>query len=86
AGTSAAPQAADEPAGLQEIVVTAQRRSENLQNVPIAITAANADTLATARVVNVSNIQAISPSVTFRVSNIATSSANLIIRGLGTTG
>ncbi|WP_226016433.1 TonB-dependent receptor [Novosphingobium sp. FKTRR1] len=86
AGSATAAQGAEEPAGLQEIVVTAQRRSENLQNVPIAITAANADTLATARVVNVSNIQAISPSITFRVSNIATSSANLIIRGLGTTG
>lgn len=78
--------AAQEPEGLQEIVVTAQRRSENLQNVPIAITAATAETLATNRVVNVTNIQAISPSITFRVSNISTSSANLIIRGLGTTG
>ncbi|NML92415.1 TonB-dependent receptor [Novosphingobium olei] len=72
--------------GLQEIVVTAQRRSENLQNVPIAITAANSDTLAQARVDNVSNIGTITPSVTFRVSNISSSSANLVIRGLGTTG
>ncbi|MCH7627636.1 MAG: TonB-dependent receptor [Proteobacteria bacterium] len=72
--------------GLQEIVVTAQRRAENLQNVPIAITAANSDTLAQARVDNVSNIGAITPSVTFRVSNISSSSANLVIRGLGTTG
>ncbi|MCW1384745.1 TonB-dependent receptor [Novosphingobium sp. KCTC 2891] len=72
--------------GLQEIVVTAQRRAENLQNVPIAITAANADTLAQARVDNVSNIQAITPSVTFRTANISSSTANVIIRGLGTTG
>lgn len=72
--------------GLAEIVVTAQRRSERLQNVPISITAANADTLAKARVENVSNIGAITPSVTFRVTNIASSSANLVIRGLGTAG
>ncbi|NML96265.1 TonB-dependent receptor [Novosphingobium olei] len=72
--------------GLAEIVVTAQRRSENLQNVPIAITAATADTLAQARVDNVSNIQAITPSVTFRTANISSSTANVIIRGLGTTG
>lgn len=72
--------------GLAEIIVTAQRRTENLQDVPIAITAANAETLAQARVENVANIQAISPSISFRVTNIATSSANLIIRGLGTTG
>lgn len=71
---------------LGDIIVTAQRRSENLQNVPISITAANADALATARVENISNIQAISPSISFRVTNIASSSANVIIRGLGTTG
>ncbi|KUR75062.1 TonB-dependent receptor [Novosphingobium sp. Fuku2-ISO-50] len=82
-----ADQAAAAPqAGLQEIVVTAQRRSEKLQNVPISITAANADALATARVENVSNIGAITPSVTFRVTNIASSSANVVIRGLGTAG
>lgn len=72
--------------GLEDIIVTAQRRSQDLRDVPISITAANAETLANARVDNVSNIQAISPSVSFRVTNIATSSANLIIRGLGTTG
>ena len=72
--------------GLDDIIVTAQRRSQDLRDVPISITAANAETLANARVDNVSNIQAISPSVSFRVTNIATSSANLIIRGLGTTG
>ncbi|WP_235976950.1 TonB-dependent receptor [Sandaracinobacteroides hominis] len=72
--------------GLEDIIVTAQRRSQDLRDVPISITAANAETLANARVDNVSNIQAISPSISFRVTNIASSSANLIIRGLGTTG
>jgi iron complex outermembrane receptor protein len=72
--------------GLEDIIVTAQRRSQDLRDVPISITAANSEALANARVDNVSNIQAISPSVSFRVTNIATSSANLIIRGLGTTG
>ena len=87
-GTALAQQAEEQAAstGLAEIIVTAQRRTENLQDVPIAITAANAETLAQARVENVANIQAISPSISFRVTNIATSSANLVIRGLGTTG
>src|ERR1035437_5740592 len=31
--------------GLEEIVVTAEKRSENIQNVPIAITAFTAETL-----------------------------------------
>ena len=72
--------------GLEDIIVIAQRRSQSASDVPISITAANAETLATARVDNVANIQAISPSISFRVTNIASSSANLIIRGLGTTG
>ncbi len=72
--------------GLEEIVVTAQRRAENLQNVPISITAASGEALATARVENISNIQAVSPSISFRSTNIASSTANVIIRGLGTTG
>lgn len=72
--------------GLNDIVVTAQRRSERLQDVPIAITAADSDMLSTAGVENISNIQAISPSITFRATNISSSTANVIIRGLGTTG
>ncbi|MGK2911153.1 MAG: TonB-dependent receptor [Sphingobium sp.] len=82
----AAPAPAEQAGGLEAIIVTAQRRSENLQDVPISITAASADALATAGVENVSNIQAISPSISFRSANLASSSANIIIRGLGTTG
>ncbi len=72
--------------GLEDIVVTAQRRSERLQNVPIAITVAGAEQLSIARVDNIANIQSLSPSVQFRSSNISSSSSNVIIRGLGTTG
>lgn len=40
------PTAGDAPAGLEEVIVTAQKRSEKLQTVPITITAVNAQTLA----------------------------------------
>lgn len=79
-------QQASDDVGLGEIIVTAQRRSENLSKVPIAITAADAGALATARVENVSSIQNLTPSATFRSSNISSSTANVIVRGLGTTG
>ncbi len=69
-----------------DIIVTAQRRAERLQDVPIAITAVNADAMNEARVDNIQNIQAVSPSIQFRATNISSSSANVIIRGLGTTG
>lgn len=72
--------------GLTEILVTAQRRAERLQNMPIAITAANSEALAEARIENIANISNISLSIQFRASNISSSSANVVIRGLGTTG
>ncbi|WP_293876112.1 MULTISPECIES: TonB-dependent receptor [unclassified Sphingomonas] len=69
-----------------DIVVTAQRRSERLQDVPIAITAATGEQLAQAHVENITNIQSLSPSIQFRSQANGASSANVIIRGLGTTG
>src|SRR5271169_943952 len=50
AGAQQAPQGAQAQSspisgGLEEVVVTAQRRSENIQNVPIAITAYTAEVL-----------------------------------------
>ena len=39
-------------AGVEDIVVTAQKRSENLQEVPIAITAITAEALKNKRVEN----------------------------------
>ena len=40
------PPAADEPASVGDIVVTAQRRSESIRDVPFAVTAMNIETLA----------------------------------------
>lgn len=71
---------------LEEVVVTAQRRAENMQEVAIAVTSLSGDKMDTARVFNVENIKAVSPSITFNKSNIASSTANIQIRGIGTTG
>lgn len=69
-----------------DIVVTAQRRSERLLDVPIAVTAATGDTLLQAGVRNIENIGSIAPSISFRANKDASSSANIQIRGVGTTG
>jgi hypothetical protein len=54
-----------DPAQVEEVVVTAQRRQQNLQDVPISVTAASTAALAAAHVDNVSNIKALSPGVSF---------------------
>lgn len=82
---SSAP-AAQGSTGLGEIIVTAQRRSENLMDVPVAVTAVSADDLVAARVDNIANIAAISPSIGVSTQNSPATSANIQIRGIGTVG
>lgn len=52
-----------ESVGVQEIIVTAQRRSERLQDVPIAITAVSSGRLATIGATGVSDIATLTPSL-----------------------
>ncbi|MCW6534839.1 TonB-dependent receptor [Sphingomonas lycopersici] len=59
----AAPAAASTGGGLSDIVVTAQRRAENLQNVPVAVTALNQDTLGNFRVTDVSDLTGLAPNL-----------------------
>lgn len=77
---------AQEARQLEEVVVTAQRREENLQEVPVAVTAVTGDELAAAQVDSIANIQQISSSTRFAVVNSAANSANIVIRGIGTVG
>jgi iron complex outermembrane receptor protein len=48
---------------LEEIVVTAQKRSENIQNVPIAITAFTADTLRSKGLSDIHSLSNLTPNV-----------------------
>ncbi|HWU04534.1 MAG TPA: TonB-dependent receptor plug domain-containing protein, partial [Novosphingobium sp.] len=76
--TQAAPAA--EPHGDADIVVTAQRRKENVQNVNIAVTALSGDALAEKRVMRALDLQTAAPGLTISRSGI-TDSFN--IRGIG---
>lgn len=80
---SVAPQAAQDPqqsTGLQDIVVTAQRRAENMQDVPIAVTAVTAQGLTTAGSYNVLDLEKIAPGLQiFQVG----SAVLPFIRGIG---
>ena len=55
--------AGENDVGLAEIVVTAQKREQNLQDVPIAVTAITSDNLQTNRVTSVSDLSGLAPGV-----------------------
>ena len=59
-----AAQAEDQQGGIPEIVVTAQKRAENVQDVPIAISAFTASALEERAVGDVANLSGITPNVT----------------------
>jgi len=75
-----APQASDE-AGLEDIVVTATRREESLQSVPIAVTALTAEALQTRQIVDVKAIERSAPNVQISAAAADNSSAKISIRG-----
>ncbi len=70
-------------AQVEEIIVTAQKVEENVQDVPIAIAAVSGDRLQQAGVVSLENIGTVVPSVTFRKGTTSANSA-IVMRGVGT--
>ena len=83
AQSEAAPPASGDQAGkVQEIVVTAQRREQSLQKVPIAVTALGADTIKTERIENVQDLSAIAPDLTVRPSGGGAQIPVYTIRGI----
>ena len=59
------PQAEDEAVEDIGIIVTAQRTAQNLQDVPIAVSAFNEEMLASQQIENSSDLQLTLPNVTF---------------------
>ena len=58
--------AADTPdAGIPDIIVTARKREENLQDAPVAITAFGADEIQSARIERLSDIGKLTPGLVF---------------------
>ena len=70
-------------AQVQEIIVTAQKVEENVQDVPIAIAAVSGERLEQAGVNSLENISVVVPSVTFRKGTTSANSA-IVMRGVGT--
>ena len=74
--------AAQDGVQLEEVVVTATKREQTLQDVPVAVTVTTGETIARAAVRDVSDLASLVPSL--RVSQLQTSTnTNFIIRGFG---
>lgn len=67
--------------GLEEVIVTAQHREQNLQDVPIAITAISSEDIRTADVSDINSISLRTPGFTMGAFNPA--QPQLFIRGIG---
>ncbi|MFP6665574.1 MAG: TonB-dependent receptor [Deltaproteobacteria bacterium] len=74
------PERAPRPA-IEEMVITAQRKSESLQEVPIAVSAFNAEALEMQQIAQFSDLQFSAPNVSFTKTNFTGS--NFSIRGVG---
>lgn len=81
AGTALCVAAQAGAAALEEVVVTAQKREQNLQEVPISITALGADDINNRGIVSLSSLNAVAPNVMFRESPTSNLISVVSIRG-----
>ncbi len=81
AASATRPPQQEAPSQDGEIVVTARRRSENIQDVPIAVSVVSGDTLDETGSYNVSRLQQMVPTLQFFSSNPRNTAVN--IRGIG---
>lgn len=75
--------AAVEEAESGEIIVTARRREENLQDVPIAVSAFSGEALEMRGAIDLTDIGNITPNTTLETSRGSNSTLSAFIRGIG---
>ena len=68
---------------MEKITVTSQKRVENLNEVPVAVSVLREDQINSAFSANIEGLQALVPSVSFRKGNTNRNSA-ITVRGIGT--
>lgn len=75
--------AQEQDQGISDIVVTAQKQSENLQDVPISVSAITAETLQDQQVTNIADLSNSLPNVQINSFSNSPDSAVFTIRGIG---
>src|SRR3546814_813167 len=81
ADAAAQTQGPDAEAAPGEIIVTAQRRDQRLQDVPIAVSVVGEQALKDSNVTGLTDIQFLSPGVTFNTNF----NASFLVRDVGTS-
>lgn len=82
--TAFAQAAADDNGGLQDIIVTAQKREENLQQTPLAISAISGAQLELRGISDAQDLSAIAPNVSVLPGTTNATAAVITIRGIPT--
>ncbi|MGE0409250.1 MAG: TonB-dependent receptor [Amphiplicatus sp.] len=77
-------QAAAQEGGVERIVVTAQKRAEDINKVPLAITAVTGETLERRRIEELQQLRFIDPSLNYRQST-GPQASGFLVRGVGTS-
>ena len=75
-----------ESLAIEEVVVTATKREQSLQEVPVAVTALSSDALERAGVKDLRDLDNLATSFNMNSSQTETGGTTLRIRGVGTTG
>jgi iron complex outermembrane recepter protein len=74
---------ADDTTAISEVIVTARRREENLQDVPAAVTAVSAEGLADIGVATLEDMTSVAPNIKVNAGRGTNSTINAYIRGVG---
>ena len=80
-GWAGAAYAAEADNQLAEVVVTAQKREQSVQDVPIAVTALSGDTLAVNRIASVTDLSGLAPNVVVRRGSVTQNVPAFTVRG-----
>jgi outer membrane receptor protein involved in Fe transport len=77
-----APAETTDERGIEVITVTARKKEENIQDIPIAVSAFSADDLATSNIDDVADVQFNVPNLSYTKTNFS-GAGNISIRGVG---
>ena len=70
-------------AQIEEVIVTATKREESVQDVPVAVTVLDSESISSAYATGFEDLQALVPSASFRKGN-TTRNSTVTLRGIGT--